>query len=181
MNSKLLGCCVVVAFVVCVNAVQADPNRGGRCEAEMEVIGEVKSVVVAEFEKQKLKLFDDNGDKTGEKERTFTFTIVRLTSTGAKLKLSAGDNILRENNEWAVLKQNSDDKCILEFSLLGTSKNGRLEQRSWDAEEDDGCTYAFIEEDDIGEWSIVVEPVTKIKREKPGLYTGFLKVSIVAE
>jgi len=181
-GSDLLKVC---AFVVLIYGVTDNANADIQTEsneAEMEIIGEIKDVIIVDFEKPKqvLNLFKDNGDKTDEKERTFKFTIIRLTNSGAKLHLSADDGISYNQKEWSVSKRNSDgsvDKCVIDFSLLGTSKDGQLGQRAWD---DEGNSYTFKDDDGVGEWRIVAEPVTKIKREKSGVFKGSLKISIVA-
>jgi len=175
----------VCTFVVLIFGVTDNANaefQAGANEAELEVSGEVKDVIVVDFDKPKqvLNLFKDNGDKTDESERTFKFTIIRLTNSGAKLQLSANDGISYNQKEWSVSKKNSDgsiDKCVIDFSLLGTSKDGQLGQRAWD---DEGNSYTFTGDDGVGEWYIIAEPQKKIKREKPGVFKGSLKVSIVA-
>jgi hypothetical protein len=181
MRNNLLKICVIVVSIICGNNTSAN-IQAGQNEAELKIVGEVKDVIIVNFEDatQVLNLFKDNGDKTDEIDRTFKFTILRLTNSGAKLQLSTTDGISYNQKEWSILKENNDgttDKCVIDFSLLGTSKEGQLGQRAWDEE---GNTYTFTEDDGVGEWCIIAEPVTKIKREKPGVFKGSLKISIVA-
>ncbi len=181
MRSNLLKICAFVVSIVEADSANADVYAKQN-EAELEILGEVKDIIIVDFKgsKQVLNLFKDSGDKTDETDRTFKFNIIRLTNSGAKLQLSVKDGISCNQQEWSILKQNNDgttDECIIEFSLLGMSKDGQLEQRVWD---DEGNSYTFAENDGVGEWRIIAEPVTKIKREKPGVFKGSLKISIVA-
>ena len=181
MRSNLLKICVVIVSIACENNSIANIQTE-RNEAELKIVGEVKDVIIVNFEEatQVLNLFKDNGDKTDEIDRTFKFSILRLTNSGAKLQLSTTDGISYNQKEWSISKTNDDgteDKCVIDFSLLGMSKDGQLGQRAWDEE---GNSYTFTEDDGVGEWRIIAEPVTKIKREKPGVFRGSLKISIVA-
>ena len=181
-NNKLLKAFSFVFLIAIVtnvdSSIKVDANEG-----EIQIEGEIKDVVVARFPKKRIKLFQDNGNEANEKDRTYEFKIIRLTTPGAKLKLSAYQDISYNNGTWSISKQNEDgslDIFDLKFALFGPSTNKNQIQREWKADQD-GYYYTLNEEDNVGTWSIVAKLITPIEKQKAGKFVGYLKISVVAD
>lgn len=186
MVCKLLKICSIF-LIFCVWRVGAEEVSSGITidanSADVSIKGEVKGIISVKFSEnsRELRLFEDNGKETDEDSRTFTFKIRIMTSTGAKLRLEGKDGLSFDGGSkcWMLSKKGSENSKVVKirFRLKGMDKSGNLDPRSWDEE---GFCYTFKESDGLGEWRIIVNPISEITNEESGIYKGSLKVSIVA-
>lgn len=193
VNNKLLKIFAFAFLVASISNVESmadvDANKGSSIivdapDGVITINGEIKDVIKVRFPGATLQLFQDNGDEVAEKDRTYTFEVIRLTKAGAKLRLSPGDgNISYKDGTWWISRKNGEREDEFELSFMLYTPPGKPSEenrRVWGAD-DAGYYYTFKEEDETGKWYIVVKLKTSIKKQKSGTFTAKLKISIDAD